>query len=239
MWACWGIGLLALRQGDLRRALPRFERAVGLCQDTELPLWFPRVAAALGAAYTLTGRVPDAVPLLTQAIEQVTATELRVMQVLCHLSLGEAQVLAGRLEEAHARAERAPALTREHQDRGHQAYALRLLGETAALREPPVSDQAGGYYRQAVTLAEERGGEGVLIILTARSDGIWLRRKPPVAYYEGGRVEIPIALPAGLPLHAASGDEAPRVVREVLFERVLAPCWSRATYVAETVLGVV
>ena len=72
MFASWGIGLLSLRQGDLPRALPRLERAVGICQDADLPGWFPRMAAALGAAYTLAGRVADAVPLLTQAMEQTT-----------------------------------------------------------------------------------------------------------------------------------------------------------------------
>ena len=45
-------------------------------------------------------------------------------------------MLAGRLEEAHALAERALALAREHQERGHEAYALRLLGDIAAQREP-------------------------------------------------------------------------------------------------------
>ena len=66
-------------------------------------------------------------------------------------------MLAGRLEEAHALAERALALARAHQERGHQAYALRLLGEIAARREPPESDQAGDHYRQALALAEELG----------------------------------------------------------------------------------
>ena len=98
------------------------------------------IAAALGAAYTLGGRVADAVPLLTQAMEQTTATERVDFQALCRLSLGEAQLLAGRLEEAHALAERALALAREHQERGHQAYALRLLGDIAARREPPERD---------------------------------------------------------------------------------------------------
>src|SRR5439155_24781979 len=53
MMASWGVGLLALRQGDLPRALPLFKQAVSLCQDADLTLHFPRVAAALGAAYTL------------------------------------------------------------------------------------------------------------------------------------------------------------------------------------------
>ena len=157
MLACWGVGLLALRQGDLPRALPQLERAVGLCQDADLPIFFPRMAAALGAAYTLGGRVADAVPLLTQAMEQTIATEMVGSQALCRLSLGEAQLLAGRLEEAHALAERALALTCEHQERGHQAYALRLLGDIAARREPPESTLAEAYYRQALALADELG----------------------------------------------------------------------------------
>jgi tetratricopeptide (TPR) repeat protein len=115
------------------------------------------MAASLGAAYTLAGRVADAVPLLTQAMEQTIATETVVYQALCHLSLGEAQMLAGHLEEAQALAEHALALARERQEQSHQAYALRLLGEIAARREPPESDQAGDYYRQALVLGEELG----------------------------------------------------------------------------------
>ena len=108
MFASWGVGLLALRQGDLPRALPLLERAVGICQDADLPVFFPRMAAALGAAYTLDGRVADAVPLLTQAMEQTIAMEtVESIRRSVVSALGEAQVLAGRLEEAHALAERA------------------------------------------------------------------------------------------------------------------------------------
>jgi tetratricopeptide (TPR) repeat protein len=72
-------------------------------------------------------------------------------------SLGEAQLLAGHLEEAQALTQRALALTREHQERGNQAYALRLLGDIAAGRELPEVEQAEAYYRQALTLAETLG----------------------------------------------------------------------------------
>jgi class 3 adenylate cyclase/tetratricopeptide (TPR) repeat protein len=157
IFAYEGIGLLALHQGDLPRALPLLERAVCICQEADLPVWFPRIAASLGAAYTLAGRVADAVPLLTQAMEQTIATEAVVYQALCCLPLGEAQLLAGRLEEAHALAERALTLARAHQERGHEAYALRLLGDIAARHEPPESNRAGDYYRQALALAEELG----------------------------------------------------------------------------------
>ena len=158
MQASWGIGLLSLRQGDLPRALPLLERAVGICQDADLPAYFPLMGAALGAAYTLGGRVADAVPLLTQAREQAITAELVVTeQALCSFSLGEAQARAGRLEEAHALAEGALALPRERQERGNQAYALRLLGDIATRRESPESMQAEAYYRQALALAEKLG----------------------------------------------------------------------------------
>ena len=78
----WGIGLLSLRQGDLPRALPLLERAMGICQDADLPALFPRMAAALGAAYILGGRVADAVPLLTQAMEQHCDGKSRLSGVL-------------------------------------------------------------------------------------------------------------------------------------------------------------
>jgi class 3 adenylate cyclase/tetratricopeptide (TPR) repeat protein len=157
MWAYWGIGLLALRQGDMPRALPRLERAVGLCQDADLPIYFPWTAAPLVAAYTLVGRVADAVPLLTQALEQTAALERVDIQALCLLPLGEAYVLASRLDEAHALAERVLALARERQERGNKAYALRLLGDLAAHREPPETERAEAHYRQALTLAEALG----------------------------------------------------------------------------------
>jgi tetratricopeptide (TPR) repeat protein len=141
----------------MHRALPLLERAVSLCQDAGFLIYFPLMAAALGAAYTRFGRGTDAVPLLTQAMEQTTATEMAGFQALCGLPLGEAQMLAGRLQEAHALTERALALAREHQERGHQAYALCLLGDIAARREPPETEQAEAYYRHALALAEELG----------------------------------------------------------------------------------
>jgi tetratricopeptide (TPR) repeat protein len=157
MFALWGIGRLALRQGDLPRALSMLERAVDSCQQTDVPGYFPRIAAALGAAYTLAGRVANAVPLLMQAWEQTMAPDMRGLQALCGIALGEAQVHAGRLEEAHAIAEHTLALTRAHQERGHQAYTLHLLGDIAIHCDLPNIEQAATYYQQALSLADELG----------------------------------------------------------------------------------
>src|SRR5215475_9544774 len=136
-------------------------------QGTSVPItaavWSRRLSAgrsrsmraALGTVYTLCGRITEAVPLLTQAVEQTMAPEWTGLQALCCLALGEAQLWAGRMEEAHARTAQAQALTRERQERANEAYALRLFGEIAAHRTPPESEQAVAHYQQALTLTEE------------------------------------------------------------------------------------
>ena len=157
MVASWWVGLLSLRQGDLPKALPLLKQAMGICQDADFPSFFASTAAALGAVYTRAGRIAEAMPLLTRALEQAPTTARAESQVFCRLFLAEAQVLAGHLEEAQARAEQALAQARERQERGHQAYALCLLGDIAARREPPEGEPAVAHYRQALALADALG----------------------------------------------------------------------------------
>jgi class 3 adenylate cyclase/tetratricopeptide (TPR) repeat protein len=83
MYAYYGIGLHALRQGDIPRALPLLERAMSSCQEADRPGIFPAVAAALGAAYILGGRIADGLPLLTQVLEQVSTVDI-VGSSPCH-----------------------------------------------------------------------------------------------------------------------------------------------------------
>jgi tetratricopeptide (TPR) repeat protein len=107
--------------------------------------------------YTLSGRLADALPLLTQAVEQTVAMAVVVDQAFCSLALGEAQMLAGHLEEACTLAERALVFSHAHQEGGRQAYALRLPGDIAARREPPEVVQAEAHYQQALAMAENLG----------------------------------------------------------------------------------
>jgi class 3 adenylate cyclase/tetratricopeptide (TPR) repeat protein len=155
MWALYGSGLVFLCQGDLAGALPRLERAMSICQEADLPLFGPRMAAALGTAYTLSGRVADAVALLTQAMDQTVATDMAGFHALCSLPLGEAHLLANRLEEAHTLAERTLALARTRQEHANEAYALRLLGEIAAQCKPPEAEPSEDHYRKGLALADE------------------------------------------------------------------------------------
>jgi tetratricopeptide (TPR) repeat protein len=71
--------------------------------------------------------------------------------------LGAAYLLSGCREEAHTFAEQALMHARAHQERGTEAYALRLLGDIAAHLTPLDMDTAAAHYHQALVLAEEIG----------------------------------------------------------------------------------
>jgi sugar phosphate isomerase/epimerase len=48
-------------------------------------------------------------------------------------------------------------LSRTRQERGHEAYALRHLGDLAMRRDPPTLEEVETHCRQALTLADELG----------------------------------------------------------------------------------
>jgi tetratricopeptide (TPR) repeat protein len=155
--AYFAVGFLSLRRGDLPRAIPILERGVALSQSRQQRAAFPRLAAVLGAAYTLAGRSVEALPLLEQAVEQSTSRRYLHFYTLGLTHLGEAYLLAGRMAEAMQCARRALEYAQTHRERGREAWALRCLGEIHT--HPPAPDlaSADAHYRQALTLADALG----------------------------------------------------------------------------------
>jgi class 3 adenylate cyclase/tetratricopeptide (TPR) repeat protein len=155
--ACYGVSVVYRRQGDMLRAIPMLERAVRLCQEWHIPLFLPRYTAALGLTYALTGQVAAGLALVEQGMEQAVTRGRPRGLTLVGTWLSEAYLLAGRLEEARQRAAQAVALARQHQQRGIQAWALWLLGESTARQASPEVESAADYYHQALALALELG----------------------------------------------------------------------------------
>jgi DNA-binding NtrC family response regulator/tetratricopeptide (TPR) repeat protein len=155
--ACSGIGILSLRKGDLHRAISVLERGLQVCQTWHIPLMFPWVASALGYAYALAGRVDEAVPVLEQAVDQAAAVAILGRLSIQVAWLGEVHLLAGRVSDAARFAQHALDLSREHKERGHEAWTLRLLAEVAARRDPPEVERADAFYHEALALADELG----------------------------------------------------------------------------------
>jgi tetratricopeptide (TPR) repeat protein len=105
----------------------------------------------------LSGRVAEALPLLEQAEQRDAALGTIGGQSLRVGYVSEAYLLAGRVQEAVQLARRALDLARAHKERGHEAWALRLLGEVAAHQAHPEIEPAAHHYRQALALAQELG----------------------------------------------------------------------------------
>jgi hypothetical protein len=71
--------------------------------------------------------------------------------------LGETYVLAGDASAGRRLGTRALELARRLGERGHEAYALRLLGQIAASGPAPDVEQASAYYSEGLALATTLG----------------------------------------------------------------------------------
>jgi tetratricopeptide (TPR) repeat protein len=154
---CWALAYLYGLKGELSHAVRLLERSLALCREWNLTVLSPRVTGFLGSAYARSQRIAEGLSLLHQALKAMEALGIGAYHSLLVVHLGEACLLADLLEEALGAASRALTLARDRGERGHEAYALRLLGEIASHRDPPDIETAEGYYRHALALAEELG----------------------------------------------------------------------------------
>ena len=154
-FACYGAGTLHLLQGQIAQSVALLERGLDLCRTWILPLIHPLLASSLGEAYALSARSAEAIALLEDAERQAVAMRRLGGHPLLLVRLADAYFRAGRLDTATARASRALELARAQQERGHEAYALRLLGEIASSGPSGAREDAEPLYLQAITRAEE------------------------------------------------------------------------------------
>jgi tetratricopeptide (TPR) repeat protein len=150
-FACWSLAYLQITRGDLSHAVRLLERGLALSREWSLTFFSAATTGSLGYAYALSGRIAEGIPLMEHAV----AMRLGPVQPLYLGDLGEAYVLADRIEDALAFAGRALTLARERGLRPYEAWALRLLCEVTARHDPP--EHADGHYRDALALAEELG----------------------------------------------------------------------------------
>ena len=149
------VGLVQVINGEVDRAIPRFERALEICDQLGLPP--VGTLAFLSHAYTLDGRAEDAIVRLETAMERADQRGWLPCVSLWMGWLAGAYLQAGRLEDARRTAERAVRMGRDHQERGFEAMALRELGDAIAAGESPDVNRAEGQYRQALAIGEELG----------------------------------------------------------------------------------
>jgi class 3 adenylate cyclase/tetratricopeptide (TPR) repeat protein len=150
-----GLGSLHCVQGNFDTAVPLLERGLALARDADMTLLSPTVMGWLGYAYALSGRLAEGLSSLREAVAGIESIGIGAFHALRCVQLGEAYLLTDRVEDALALASRALSIARECRQRGYEAWALRLLGEITARRDP--AEHADGHYRDALALAEDLG----------------------------------------------------------------------------------
>ena len=155
--AQFGVGVLYVLRGDTPEAIAPLERGLVIANLSGFSLTFPFIAAPLGLAYAMLGRHDDGLRLLEEAVHSAEAMELMANHALRLVWLGQARLVAGQRDVAARLGLRALELAREHGERGHEAYALRLLGELALSADAPDLENAREHYRLALALAETLG----------------------------------------------------------------------------------
>src|SRR5262249_48707283 len=151
------LGLLYLIQGDLAHAIRVLDQGLAFCRARDNRDWGRWIAAGLGHAYGLAGRISEGLALLEDALRDDIHTG-SLHGHSDHLArLSEVCLLAGRHDEAWQHACHALDLARQYGERGYEALALHQLGLVHAHADLPDAVQAEAHYQQALTLAEERG----------------------------------------------------------------------------------
>jgi class 3 adenylate cyclase/tetratricopeptide (TPR) repeat protein len=152
-----GMGVVRARRGNYESAITPLERGLVTEYAATIPLLFPTIAAPLGWVYALTGRHDDGISRLQDAVQRAEAMDFDANHALRLAWLGEAHLLAGHGHEAKRLGLRALEFARRHGERGHEAYALRLLGDIAMKVSPRDLEQGHERYRAALALAESLG----------------------------------------------------------------------------------
>jgi DNA-binding SARP family transcriptional activator len=156
VWARLGVGRLYLVKGDLARAIEVLEPGMPICEaEGDLGVYFSRAAATLGGAYALSGRLDEALSLLDRADRHAETIRFAYGHALVVATLAEAKLLAGDVSGAAVTAHRAFALSRQHGQRGWEAWARRGLADIAGREAAFDLAAVETRFRDAVALAHE------------------------------------------------------------------------------------
>jgi class 3 adenylate cyclase/tetratricopeptide (TPR) repeat protein len=155
--ASWGLASLHIVKGEAREALAILEHALSLSHEMSLGALTPGVKGSLGYALAVSGRVSDGLAMVQEAIETAESAGRLAFHALLVTYAGEVLLLAERLEDARAHAEKALALARDRGERGVEARALCLMGDIAGRTDPGATDACASKYEEALALAGQLG----------------------------------------------------------------------------------
>jgi class 3 adenylate cyclase/tetratricopeptide (TPR) repeat protein len=151
----WNAAQVHLLQGGFQLAVSLCERAVDLCRLHEIPRQLPPCVVCLGTAYAALGRHVEAAALLDQGAALLAAGWTTTS--LFTRELAGAYLAIGHGARAGEIAAQGLAIAAKQEERGLEAWLLRLLGELAVEAASPDLESADARYRQALAIADELG----------------------------------------------------------------------------------
>jgi tetratricopeptide (TPR) repeat protein len=151
------LGCLYLAQGDLEHAIRVLDQGLALCRAAGDRNWLQPIAADLGFASVLQGRLAEGRVLVEEAIRENIRTGALGYRSRLVAQLSEVCRLAGHGEAAGQHACQALDLARQQKERGYEALALHQIGVVQAHADPPDVAQSEAHYHQSLALADELG----------------------------------------------------------------------------------
>ena len=152
--AACGLALAYVRRGDVENAVTVAERCLELCRTGDFSALLAWATAMLGYAYALAARPDAALLLLKEGADRMAAMQVKVTEAMVAGALGEANLLAGRVDAASELGARAVEVARSRRERACEAWGLRLLAEIATRATGRPGD-AEKLFREAASIATE------------------------------------------------------------------------------------
>src|SRR5262249_19015516 len=152
--AVWAMGNAQLGRGPSPEAVRALEAAYRYCESAELLAIRPWIATDLAYVRQLSGRGEEATGLLSGASQGAAPHGRLAEHSLRHAHLSEAELAAGRADDASAVASRAVTLAVEHGEDGFRVEALRALAHAAWRRATPDVEAAARHLKDALAIAQ-------------------------------------------------------------------------------------
>jgi len=153
----WQVGEHHLTKGEVSQALMLLEDGLTIARQWGFDRTRRVLACAHGYALALVGRTAAGLAILEENVTHLDSIHFTWLRGRRLTYLGETYLLAGRVADAKAVAERAKQWSRARSERGFEAWALRLLAEcemrSAEARETTAQD----LFQEALGLGAELG----------------------------------------------------------------------------------
>jgi tetratricopeptide (TPR) repeat protein len=155
--AWWALGIVNVLRGTFEAAIEALEHSLSIIERRGMPLMHNAALGYLGHAYARAGRLDAATPLLERAFAQAVDMNFLCRHSLTMTYLADAWLIAGDRAAAEHAAHKGLELARQHAHRGHEAFALKTLGDSMDTTVRGERARGEAVYREALELASDLG----------------------------------------------------------------------------------